>query len=333
MSFRIEMADLDRFFETYAVNAGEVVLVAPYVKVPTTAWLLSLFDEHCRIRLLTRARLEDFVFGASDIECWPMIWARGGEVYVEQSLHAKYFRFDDTVFFGSANATESALNRSVRPNLELLASHPFDDAFRETEVALFAGRIRADKPLYKNLKSAVERYRKDAAVTVLQKKVCRMRGNYDAKLEVVPLPDWWCFQTKRPTLLWATCCEPDSQLPSEKEAARADLRLLRIVPEEVPSSDVLHKIMAARLRSWSVVQRLHKCFDENETPDRPYLRYGFIRDIFDLEDDMSYGGYEGTVNAFFDWMIEFLPKEFFEAPRRHARLLGRHRDGAPESGD
>lgn len=326
MSLQVRVAELDRLFEERAADAHEAVLVAPYVKAPTVEWLLSLLGDDCRIRLLTRARLQDFVLGASDIECWPLIWARGGEIYLEQTLHAKYYRFNDTVFFGSANVTESALNRRVGSNLELLASHPFDDAFRETEEALFTERILADKDLYKRLKTVVDRYRKDKVFVDLQRKLKRLRSRHDSKLEIVPLPDRWCFQTKHTNVLWMACQDLETLNEADREAALADLRLLRIRPEDVLSREDFRRIMAARLGNWSVVRKLHRCFDVNQTEDRPYLRYGFIRDTFGLEDDVDYDTYQGTVNAFFDWMIDFLPDVFCEGPRRHSRLLGRRGD-------
>lgn len=326
MSLQVTIAELDRPFEVHATNAREAVLVAPYVKVATLEWMLSLLGEDCRIRLLTRARLQDFILGASDIECWPLIWERGGDIFVEQSLHAKYYRFDDTVFFGSANVTESALNRRANPNMELLASHPFDESLHQTEDALFAGRILADKDLYKRLKTVVDRYRKDKVFIDLQKKLKRLRSRHDSKLEFVPLPDRWCFHTKHPETLWIACRHPQSLDEAERTAATADLQLLRILPEDVLSEEDLRRLVGARFNSWNIVRDLHRCFDKNETDDRPYLRYGYIRDAFGLENDEKYDGYQGTVNSFFDWMIYFLPDIFSEGPRRHSRLLGRRRD-------
>ena len=323
MSLQVTIAELDRPFEVHATNAREAVLVAPYVKVATLEWMLSLLGEDCRIRLLTRARLQDFILGASDIECWPLIWERGGDIFVEQSLHAKYYRFDDTVFFGSANVTESALNRRVNPNLELLASHPFDESFRQTEDALFAGRIRANEDLYQRLKTLVDRYKKDKFFNELQKEFKQFRNQHDSRLENVPLPDHWCFQTKHTNFLWLACRKPESLNNQEREAAFADLRLLRICPEDVRYKEDLQRLMAARLENWSVVRKLHRCFDNNQTEDRPFLCYGFIRDTFGLEKDEKYDQYQGTVNAFFDWMIDFLSDVFCEGPRSHSRLLGR----------
>lgn len=323
MSLQVTIAELDRPFEVHATNAREAVLVAPYVKVATLEWMLSLLGEDCRIRLLTRARLQDFILGASDIECWPLIWERGGDIFVEQSLHAKYYRFDDTVFFGSANVTESALNRRVNSNLELLASHPFDESFRQTEDALFAGRIRANEDLYQRLKTLVDRYKKDKFFNELQKEFKQFRNQHDSRLENVPLPDHWCFQTKHTNFLWLACRKPESLNNQEREAAFADLRLLRICPEDVRYKEDLQRLMAARLENWSVVRKLHRCFDNNQTEDRPFLCYEFIRDTFGLEKDEKYDQYQGTVNAFFDWMIDFLPDVFCEGPRSHSRLLGR----------
>ena len=323
---QVKIDALNKLFEKHAKDACEAVIVAPFVKTKTVHWLLGMLDENCKIRLLTRARLFDFILGASDVECWPAIWNCGGEIFIEQSLHAKYYRFDQAVFTGSANVTESALSRSNKPNLELLNVQLFDETFREIEKSLFVGRIKADKLTYKRLKSLIDRYKQDKAVEAFQRKIKRLQSRHDSKFEMIPLPDRWCFQTKRPSLLLAACLSPESLSSSDMEAALNDLKLLCIEPSEVLTEGDLRRTMEARLKSWCLVRRLHRCFDTNETPDYPYLRYGFIREAFGLEDDCEYDSHQGTVNAFFDWMIEFLPRDFFEAPRRHTRLLGRFCD-------
>lgn len=329
MPLQLTVSNFDQLFEHHAKNASDVVLVAPYVKTGTLQWLLSLFGENCQIRLLTRARLQDFVLGASDIDCWPMIWERGGQVFLEQSLHAKYYRFDNTVFFGSANITDSALNRRIDPNLEMLGIHPFDESFQLTEKTLLSGRVCADKNIFMRLKPLIVKYKNDKGVVKLQRKFTRLSSRHDTKLENVTLPDHWAFRTKHPVNLWKICreCTTSSQselTPTEMEAALADLKLLRILPNDVLTEEDLRRMVAERVKSWSVILKLHHCFDQNNTPDRPYLRYGFIRDTFNLEDDREFGEYQGTVNTFLDWMVYFFPKVFFNAPSNHSRLLGRY---------
>ena len=103
-----------------------------------------------------------------------------------------------------------------------------------------------------------------------------------------------------------------------------DLELLNIDQQTVNSKKEFLRIVKLRLTQWSLVRILHNCFDNNETPDYPHLRYGFIRDALNLTDDGDHGSYKGTVNSFLDWMITFLPDTFFEPEYNHSRLLGRH---------
>ena len=321
---QLEISGLDLLFSDYASKADEVVIVAPYIKVSTLEWVLSFIKEKASIRVLTRASMQYFILGSSDIECWPVIWRKGGDIYIEQTLHAKYYRFDDCVLIGSANITERALNKSDKPNLELISTLTLDDVTRRVEKQLFAGRVAVDKSLYRRLKSAVDRYKKNKEVLTFKNKVERLKKRYEAELETVVIPDTWCFMTKSPVNLWIYYQDPSRLGKDDQVAAQTDLSTLRISPDDKLSERDFCSLVASRLRTWLLYSKLNQLFDENETSDYPYLRYGYIRDSLGLLDDGEHDSLNGSVNAFFNWMITFFPKEFFEAPRRHSRLLGRY---------
>lgn len=324
MSQNIQINELDNLFQRCATNVHEAVLVAPYIKLSTIEWLLSHLSEECHIRVLTRARLTDFVLESSDIDAWPLIWNNGGEIFIEQSLHAKYYRFDKTVLIGSANISDSALNLSLNSNLELIGEFNYDKRFEEIESQIFLNRTKASRVIYKQLSRLIENNKKKLTKTI--NKITNIGDVHDLKLERVDLPDQWCFKSKTPKNLWWACSKPQALSSEDLAAAQTDLNLLKINPNKISSEKKLHRAVGLRLNSCPIVLKLHHCFDKNETPDRPYLSYGYIQREFHLENDRKYNSYQGSVNAFFDWMITFLPNVFFEAPRNHSRLIGRYKD-------
>lgn len=321
---QLDISGLDLLFSDYASQSDEVVIVAPYIKLSTLEWVFSFIKENASIRVLTRANLQDFILGSSDIECWPLIWKRGGDIYIEQTLHAKYYRFDDCVLIGSANITENALSRSEIPNLELVSIFKLDNVTRKIEEQLFTGRVVVDKGLYRRLKSVVDRYKKNKDVLIFKNKAERLKKRYEVELETVTIPDGWCFMTKSPENLWKCYKDPSSLGRADQAAALTDLSTLHISRDDKLSEREFYSAVASRLRNWSLYSKLNQLFDENETSDYPYLRYGYLRDSLGLVDDGECDSLNGSVNAFFNWMIMFLCKEFFEAPRRHSRLMGRY---------
>lgn len=322
MDQNIQISELNNLFQRCSYNVHEAVLVAPYIKSSTIVWLLSHLNKECHIRVLTRARLSDFVLESSDIETWPLIWDYGGEIFIEQSLHAKYYRFDKTVLIGSANISDSALNLNPNSNLELVGVFNYSNNFKEIESQLFSNRTKANRSIYNQLRCLIKDNKETLAKVT--NKIKKLGELHDAKLELVVLPDHWCFKSKTPKNLWLACSNPQALSSEDLAAAQTDLNLLKINPNQISSEKKLQRIVGLRLKSWSIVLKLHHCFDTNETPDHPFLCYGYIQREFHLENDRTYNSHHGTVNAFFDWMIAFLPNVFFEAPKKHSRLIGRH---------
>lgn len=97
--------------------------MAPFVKENVLARLLRELEQGVRLTLITRWRAEEVAAGASDVSCWWLAKGRSNASFLLcPELHAKYYRLDERVLFGSANLTASALGW-VRPtNLELLRS-------------------------------------------------------------------------------------------------------------------------------------------------------------------------------------------------------------------
>lgn len=108
----------------------EVLLVSPFIKQSALNRLLSPVGDGCSVRVVTRWDLQEIATGATDLEVWELL--RGHEHHsleLSPSLHAKYYRFDDTCVAGSANLTGRALGFREQSNLELL----FHVSLTETE--------------------------------------------------------------------------------------------------------------------------------------------------------------------------------------------------------
>ena len=103
-----------------AEGAIEVFLAAPYIKLDTLGWVLSLINGSARLTCVTRWRRGDVASGVSDRGCRQLALEHGGDFRLHQSLHAKYYRFGEFVLIGSANLSGAGMGYSQWPNLELL---------------------------------------------------------------------------------------------------------------------------------------------------------------------------------------------------------------------
>ena len=102
-------------------NATRVLLAAPYIKTDALGRVLAEFPLGVEITCVTRWNPHDIAAGASDTECRTMVLEAGGSFRLHPTLHAKYYRIDDTVLIGSANLTNPAMGWASQPNLEILS--------------------------------------------------------------------------------------------------------------------------------------------------------------------------------------------------------------------
>lgn len=101
-------------------HASEIVLAAPYIKVGALRKLLQMIKAEIHIVCVSRWTPEDVITGATDIQVKRTVEEIGGTFRLYPSLHAKYYRFDDRTFVGSANLTQAALGYARGANLEIL---------------------------------------------------------------------------------------------------------------------------------------------------------------------------------------------------------------------
>ena len=128
-----------------ARGASDVVLIAPYMKEPTLQVLIEHLDRDATLTCVTRWLPADIDLGVSDIACRQSVLNRGGAFHLHPSLHAKYYRFDDEVFVGSANVTAPAFGWAVRSNVEILCQPGSDfDPVRFEELVIADSREVGD---------------------------------------------------------------------------------------------------------------------------------------------------------------------------------------------
>ena len=102
-------------------GASEVLLAAPYIKTPTLVELLRLVPSDTNLVCVSRWAPNDILLGSTDVEVRTVILEQGGQFRLHPRLHAKYYRFDDSIFVGSANLTDAGLSRVGAGNLEVLS--------------------------------------------------------------------------------------------------------------------------------------------------------------------------------------------------------------------
>lgn len=150
----------DELVEIVGGARQQCLLAAPYIKRDALDRLLATIPASSSVCVVTRWRLDEIALGVSDLEVWDSLVARGGaELWLQPTLHAKYYRADNRVAIGSANLTNSALGWRPNANLEIL--HDMGECYSQRgafERALFEGGTKVDSALHASFIAALEAF-------------------------------------------------------------------------------------------------------------------------------------------------------------------------------
>ena len=197
-------------------DAQRLVIAAPYIKADALTRVLAEVDPAASLTCITRWNPHDLAVGASDTACRTIVTEHGGSFRLHPSLHAKYYRIDDTVIIGSANLTSSAMGWSNQPNLEILcrAGDDFDACAFQRELLKEAREI-----------SDAEFARWEAIARI------SAQSNPTAT-DGQPLLDTWRPATREPRHLELVYQSKEDMIASfdQQRAAQRDIQALLIPP-------------------------------------------------------------------------------------------------------
>lgn len=120
----IHFEDLSRILRSHfsvAEHAAEIL--APYVQVDAVEEVLHDVVRGVAISVVTTWKLLDMLAGASSLDLYPYLKARGAFLFLNQRLHLKTYLVDRRyALTGSANTTRSGLGLVADANHETLAA-------------------------------------------------------------------------------------------------------------------------------------------------------------------------------------------------------------------
>jgi hypothetical protein len=263
------------------------------------------------VEVFTRWRADEVAAGVSDTSVLPLVEARGGEVYLCDRLHAKYFRFDDQALIGSANLTGAALGWSTGPNLELLVSVP------------------AATPELASLEEALRRESVSATQAIADEveRVAALLPPFPTLPVPSPAPEEigetrpWYPQLREPRDLYLAYSEGEEGLTQASAlAAGADLEALEIPPGL--ARDAFEAVVATRLLQSLIVERVDRVLDEPQ-------RFGAIRDLLGsflgLERDEAAHAWQTLMR----WMLHFMGDRYARLVPSHSELFVRRERTEP----
>jgi PLD-like domain len=141
-----------------------VSLVSAYATAAGIKWVLSRMQaQNLHTRVLVRWACKDLVSGASELEVYELLKARGIKLFLQPDLHAKAILVDDRVLLlGSANLTAAGLQLVPGGNRELgIQVVPSSGDINSID-GLFADACEVTPALYETIKAEVIRLRQNS---------------------------------------------------------------------------------------------------------------------------------------------------------------------------
>lgn len=216
-----------------ATTAHEVVIAAPYLKRDALQIILDALAPTATLRCVSRWRVEDFNSGASDIECFDKIIQQGGVFYLHGRLHAKYFRFDNHVFIGSANITRGGLGLLPLPNLEIL--YPPDQSF---DAGSFEDEMFSESIILEPIEANAWRKFSDGT-----------RQLSDMTVYQSTIFTTWAPTTREPHHVWLAYNGRGEEIVSADQRKLATLELEQLNPPDRLENEAFYVWLAGRLLS------------------------------------------------------------------------------------
>jgi hypothetical protein len=250
-----------------------------------------------------------------------MMSLRAPALLLRPDLHAKYFRFDDVIYLGSANLTMTALGWTIQPNAEALVEFHVSDteATIPFEKNLLEGAVDVTPDLFAEFKRMLANY----PVSILnQSWQPEHNGIVASDHSFFPISSWFP-QSRSPEYMYRVYGgENDVMSTAGLEAARKDFLAL-----DLPiglSDSAFQSVVASRLASTPIVVRLNQFLEVRR-------RFGELRSW--LAGQLAVSDATDDWQRLMRWLLFFLPNRYEAFTANYSEIFGRksesQKDRAP----
>jgi len=255
----------------------KTLIVSPFIKTPILENILQALRANVQLTVVTNWSSSAVLSGATDVEIFEVVRKNGGSVFVNNNLHAKYYRFDEKFWLGSANISVRALADSSGSSLEIL----YGPVMCSIESEDFEHRLLLNSKLVTD-----DLYRTYKELHVV------FGDNSTQEFDYLPV-------SPEPTSLWGIY-NGDEKFP--RAESLKDLSILA-VPLGLDFSDFLSNVRL-RLLDFQKFRKILVFIDSNLEGRRYGEMRSFVKDLH-----VEVEGREGW-EVVFQWILYFFGDEY-----------------------
>lgn len=150
-----------REFSEFVISTeNELIILSPYIKIEPLKLLIEKVKPGIKVIFVARWKLNDLIFGSSDIEVYEYLKSTGHDFYVNNKIHLKVLVKDKSeILIGSANITGSGLGLFENSNIEAIAVDILDKDYLPEIYSILRESILVDDNLVKNISEKIGIYK------------------------------------------------------------------------------------------------------------------------------------------------------------------------------
>ena len=307
MTTEIRFKRLDEILFRHFANAKTcVVIVAPFITLRAFNSIIEDIDPEVTLKVVTRWISEELASGVSDCRIYESLSTNDkAELYLLDSLHAKYYRSDDEILIGSANITRRALRDGGESNFEILGSLRLSRSeVSEFERGLLQDACLVTDEIYAEWLEVQNQQREDSPdkVDLFEFQEC----------DFSTLGDYWLPSIQDPRSLYSEYLELFN-----RRAGRDNRWSSELVRWRLPmglKQDEFQAIVASRLLHEPTVMLLNEYLAARERRFGEVARY--LAEKLDLDSQGS-----DAWSTLLDWLLYFRSDDYSHRRNPHSELV------------
>ena len=242
MPSTLNYLNLEKDFNKLLLNSGEIFLVSPFTNSEAIATLLKDCSTNEKVTLVTRWRVEDITSGVSDVEVYQLLKKYQGQMFVNNRLHAKYYRKGNQALVGSANLTNNGFSIGKLGNLELLIKIDVEPTgYSKFESELLENSILVDDVLYLKMNALQKDF------TPIMKRLEEIPDQIEDSSKF----SYWWPESRNPEMLW------ENYQMNTDSTSKKDFHYLSL-PVGIPNEDAFKRLILAAMELQPNIQEVLK---------------------------------------------------------------------------
>lgn len=293
---------------------SNIILVAPFIKAKILKQLLININPQIKLQCVTRWLPEDIITGVCDLEIWEVIQTFStASLWLKSDLHAKYYRFDNQCFVGSANLTAKALGWSNSSNLELLVQLSANDPYlQKFETELFKDAFKVSENWFNSFEKLITNISQENFTIPLKKPELII----DSAVFSADSSAWLPTLRNPEELYLAYSGDWDSLTTIACQTAAKDLSHFQVIPNL--SKTAFKNYIGALLLQKPLIQKLDVFV---KTPQRFGAVCNWLS-CFPFADFPDFNP-KTTWQTLMRWLLYFLPSRYAVSIPRHSEVFYR----------